>query len=69
MDAREGAAVSLPERLWLVIQPSGERHFLVKEPLEGIAVWCAGLDATVVEYRLATVMHTPPPKKKAKAKA
>ena len=35
-----------------------------KEPLEGIAAWMKGVDATVVAYQFVEVVHTPPPKKK-----
>lgn len=57
-----------PSKIWLVLQPSGERHFLHKEPLEGIAAWAKGVNATVTEYEFAGVVHTPPPKRKATAK-
>lgn len=58
------APPGVPERLWLVTQPSGERHFLVREPLEGIVEWARGLDATVAEYTFERVTHRPPPRKK-----
>ncbi len=53
----------VPNRIWVVIRP-GERHLILKEPIEGIAVWAKGVDATVLEYTFAAVIHTPPPKKK-----
>lgn len=53
----------LPERMWLVIWPNGERHVLQKEPMEGIVQWSKGVPATIVEYRFVAVTHTPPKKK------
>lgn len=58
----------LPDRLWVVIRPNGERHFLTKEPLEGMGAWAKGLDVTIVEYAFSKITHTPPPKKKASPK-
>jgi hypothetical protein len=55
---------SAPPRVWLVLLPSGERHLLVKEPLEGIEVWARGQKITVLRYDLAAVVHTPPPEKR-----
>lgn len=52
------------QKLWVVTQPNGERHFLVREPLEGITEWARGLDATVSEYAFSAVVHTAPPRKK-----
>ncbi len=57
----------LPDRIWLVIWPLGERSFIVKEPLEGITEWCRGLDATVTEYQFAAVAHTPSKKESPKS--
>lgn len=54
----------LPDRLWLVLRPSGERDFIHKEPIEGIVAWAKSVDATIAEYRFAEVAHTPPTKKK-----
>lgn len=48
------------ERLWLVVRPSGERHYMDREPPEGILVWAKGLDATIIEYRAAGVIYRPP---------
>ncbi len=50
----------LPPKVWLVIRPSGERHFIDK--LDDITEWAKGLDVTVAEYQLTEVVHTPPPK-------
>jgi hypothetical protein len=47
-----------PRRLWLVIKPSGERHFIEKEPLGGVAEWAKGLDVTILEYQFAAVVHS-----------
>lgn len=58
----------LPDRIWVVIRPNGERAFIYKEPLEGITAWAKGVDATIAEYRFAAITHTPPPKKKVASK-
>jgi hypothetical protein len=47
-----------------VIRPSGERDLIHREPLEGMAAWARGVDATIAEYRFAAVTHAAPPKKK-----
>ena len=52
----------LPPKLWLVIRPSGEKHFIDKPFLDGVDEWAEGLDVTIAEYRLAEVTHTPPQK-------
>lgn len=49
----------LPDRMWLVIAPNGERHFVVREPPEGIAEWAKGTDARVFEYKFTAVAYTP----------
>jgi len=56
--------VGLPDRIWVVIRPSGERDFIHREPLEGIAAWAKGVNATIAEYRFTAVTHAAPPKKK-----
>lgn len=53
-----------PDRLWLVILPTGERHLMIKEPLEGMGEWCRGLNATVAEYRLDAIVHKPKKKER-----
>jgi len=60
----KSAPPNLPERVWIVIRPSGERDLLYKEPLEGIAAWAKGLNATVAEYRFSGVAHAAPKKAK-----
>lgn len=50
----------LPPKICLVIRPTGERHYIDK--LDDIAEWAKGLDVTIVEYRLAGIVHTPPQK-------
>jgi hypothetical protein len=50
----------LPEKVCLVIRPTGERHYIDK--IDDIAEWAKGLDVTIAEYRLSGVVHTPPPK-------
>lgn len=64
MQAVSAPPRGFPGRLWVVVFPDGEKHFLTKEPLEGIAAWVKGVNATVSEYRFNVVTHTPPPKKK-----
>lgn len=66
-DHVEGRHVSadlrgLPRQIWLVIRPTGERHFIDK--LDDIQAWAKGLDVTIAEYRLAGIVHTPSPKPK-----
>ncbi len=54
----------LPPKIWLVIRPTGGRHFIDK--FDDIEEWAKGLDVTVAEYGLTGVVHTPsqkPPKK------
>ena len=56
-----------PDRIWVVFfHGNGERHTFFKEPLEGMAKWAKGLNATVVEYQCSGVAHVPPPPKKTK---
>lgn len=50
-----------PERVWVVIRPSGERDIL--DRIENIEEWAEGMDVTIAEYRFAEVVHTPPPTK------
>ncbi len=50
----------LPTKIWLVIRPTGARHFIDK--FDDITEWAKGLDVTVAEYGLTGVVHTPPPK-------
>ena len=52
-----------PKKIWLVFA-NGERHLITREPLEGIAAWAKGSNATVVEYRFAEVVYAPQEKKK-----
>jgi hypothetical protein len=63
----EGNPVSaprgVPERILLVVLPTGEKHFLEKPMLDGIEEWAKGMDVTIAEYRFAEVVHTPPPTK------
>ncbi len=56
----------LSDRVWVVVRPSGERHFVDQEPLEGIAAWAKGVDATITEYRFTAVVHEAPRKPKKK---
>ncbi len=54
---------NLPPKIWVILR-TGERHLILKEPIEGITAWAKGTDATVLEYTFVAVIHTPPPKKK-----
>ena len=50
----------LPERVCLIIRPTGERHYIDK--IDDITEWAKGLDVTIAEYRLAGIVHRPAPK-------
>jgi hypothetical protein len=52
----------VPDRIWLVIRPTGEHYFLHKVPIEGWAVWAKGFDGTVVEYLFGAVTYAKPKK-------
>lgn len=52
----------LPAKIWLVMRPTGERHFIDKPFPDGITEWAKGTDVTIAEYRLGGIVHTPPPK-------
>jgi hypothetical protein len=55
------------ENIWVVVQPTGEFHFLTKPPLEGFAEWAKGQDITVLEYKFVRHVYKkkpPPPKPK-----
>ena len=47
----------LPKQVWLVIRPTGEKHYIDK--LDDITGWAQGLDVTIAEYRLAGLVCTP----------
>jgi len=49
-----------PEKVCLIIRPTGERHYIDK--IDDIAEWAKGLDVTIVEYRVAGIVHSLPPK-------
>ena len=59
------APPGIPPKLWLVILPNGQRHFVDKEMINGIESWARGTDVIVVEYLFSAVVHVPPvsPKK------
>ena len=44
-----------PQCIWLVVQASGEKHFMTHETREGIIEWAKGLDATIAEIGRAHV--------------
>lgn len=52
----------VPDRVWLVLRPTGEIYPLYKEPPEGWAIWAKGFDGKVIEYPFGAVTYTPPPK-------
>jgi hypothetical protein len=68
MSASSPPPVGLPDRIWVVIRPSGERDLIHREPLGGIVAWAKGVDATIAEYRFAAIAHAAPPKKKTAAR-
>lgn len=47
----------LPERIWVVTLPGGQRHFIDKPFLDGIAEWAKGMNVTIVEYHFAQIVH------------
>ena len=49
-----------PDPIWLVVfHTNGERHFLTREPIEGILEWAKGAHATIMEYRFAAIVRPP----------
>ena len=53
-----------PDRVWMVIRPTGEHYFMYKPPLEGWDVWAKGFDGKVIEYTFGSMTHVPSPKKR-----
>lgn len=50
-----------PERkLWVVIGPDGQRHFLDREPLGGIEAWARGQNVVIDEFVFRTRIHPKP---------
>ncbi len=47
----------MPERLWLVSRPNGDRFFVDREPLEGMREWAEGQVVTVLRYDFAGVVY------------
>jgi len=54
----------IPAEILMVTWPNGQRDYLTRELLEGLAAWSKGVDATIVRFKFDAVVHTPPPKKK-----
>lgn len=54
----------LSDRIYVVIRPGGERHYIEKMSPKELAEWAKGLDVTIVAYRYGAIIHTPPPPKK-----
>lgn len=62
----------IPPKLLLVILPTGERHFVDREMIGGVAKWASGSNVTVVEYLFSAVVYVPskqPARAEPKAKA
>jgi hypothetical protein len=57
-------SLGFPKYIWIVVRSNGEKHFVDKEPLEGMTEWAKGTDALVTKYQFADVVHVPPPKPK-----
>jgi hypothetical protein len=51
-----GRPPSAPPTIWIVVRPNGDRHFVEKEPLEGIHAWARGQNVTVLQYEFSTVL-------------
>ena len=49
------------ENIWIVVEPSGEFHFLTKAPLEGFDEWAKGQDITVLEYKFERFVYKKQP--------
>lgn len=48
-----------PERkLWVVVGPDGQRHFIEKEPLEGIDNWARGQNVVIDEFVFRARIHS-----------
>lgn len=58
------APFGLSDRIYVVVRPGGERHYLEKMTPRELTEWSRGLDVTIIEYRYAAIVHTPPPPKK-----
>jgi len=50
----------LPDRVWVVVLPTGERHIIDKPFLDGITKWAEGMDVTIAEYVFIEIVHRPP---------
>ena len=55
----------LPPKIWIVVRPGGEPHFITKPPDEGMAEWAKGLYVTIAEYTFVAITHTHAPVEKA----
>ena len=55
--ATTGRPPSAPATIWIVVRSNGERHFVSKEPLEGIHAWARGQNVTVIQYDFATMLY------------
>lgn len=52
----------IPEQIWLVIRPNGERLFVDKPFMDGMENWAKEVDVTIAQYDFGAIVHTPPPK-------
>jgi hypothetical protein len=68
VEAPKPAPFGLSNSVYVVIRLGGERHYIEKMTPKELAEWARGLDVTIVEYRYAAIVHTPPPPKKEAAK-
>ncbi len=46
-------------KLWAIVGADGVRHYLVKEPLEGIEAWAKGQRVTIDEFHLTRRVYPP----------
>lgn len=47
------------DKIWVVVQPNGEKTVFWKPPLEGFEAWCRGQQIQVFEYEIRTILYPP----------
>lgn len=52
------------EKVWVVVRSGGDRHYIDREPDEGIEAWAKGQDILVLEYTLTRIIRQRPAKAK-----
>jgi hypothetical protein len=52
----------LPDRIWIVVRPNGERLFVDKPFMDGLDTWAEGTDVTIAEYHFESITYMPPEK-------